>query len=113
MVIEKVCTFMANSLKEGVIRAKYEYRHGELMITIEDNGQGIRKKDLPHMFERFVRNEYNEHYGTGLDLPIIQEIVLQMGGNIELQSEEGKGTTCYISIPCESTVIEKKPEIIV
>lgn len=107
MVIEKVCTFMANSLKEGVIRAKYEYRHGELMITIEDNGQGIRKKDLPHMFERFVRNEFNEHYGTGLDLPIIQEIVQQMGGNIELQSEEGKGTTCYISVPCECKEMER------
>ena len=113
LVIEKICSFMANSLKEGIIRAKYEYRHGELMITIEDNGQGIRKKDLPHMFERFVRNEFNQHFGTGLDLPIIQEIVQQMGGNIELQSEEGKGTTCYISIPCESTVIEKKPEMIV
>ena len=113
LVIEKICSFMANSLQEGIIRAKYEYRHGELMITIEDNGQGIRKKDLPHMFERFARNEYNEHFGSGLDLPIIQEIVQQMGGNIELQSEEGKGTTCYISIPCESTVIEKKPEMIV
>lgn len=113
MVIEKICAFLAASLKEGVIRAKYEYRHGILMITIEDNGKGIPKKDLPHMFERFVRNEYNERYGSGLDLPIIQEIVRQMGGNIELQSEEDKGTTCYISIPCESSVVEKKPEMIV
>ena len=113
MVIQRICTFSANSIKEGIVRAKYEYRHGELMITIEDTGEGISKNDLPHVFERFVRNEENEHFGTGLDLPIVQELTEQMGGSIEVISEKGKGTSIYVSIPCHSSNFEKKSEIMV
>ena len=113
MVIEKLCAFSASMVTEGAVRAKYEYRHGELMITIEDTGRGIAAGDLPHLFERFVRDERNEHFGTGLDLPILQELVEQMGGTIEVQSEQGKGSSIYLSIPCESSSIEKKTEIIV
>ena len=113
MVIEKICAFSASQMTEGVVRAKYEYRHGELTITIEDNGRGISKNDLPHVFERFARNEANEHFGSGLDLPIVKELVEQMGGNIEMQSEEGKGLTIFLTIPCESSNFEKKSEIII
>ena len=113
MVIEKICTFSGSMVTEGAVRAKYEYRHGELMITIEDTGRGISKNDLPHVFERFVRNEQNEHFGTGVDLPIVQELIEQMGGTIEVQSEEGKGCSFYLSIPCESSSIERKTEIVV
>ena len=113
MVIEKICTFSASTVATGAVRAKYEYRHGELMITIEDTGHGIAKGDLPHVFDRFVRNEHNAHFGSGLDLPIIQELVEQMGGTIEVQSEEGKGSSFYLSIPCESSALEKKTDIII
>lgn len=113
MVIQKICTFSANSIKKGFVRAKYEYRHGELMITIEDTGEGISKNDLPHVFERFVRNEENEHFGSGLDLPIVKELIEQMGGSIEVMSEKGKGTTIYVSVPCHSSNFEKKSEIMV
>lgn len=108
LVIQKICTFSASMVTQGALRAKYEYRHGELMITIEDTGRGIAKEDLPHVFERFVRNSQNEQYGSGLDLPIVEELIEQMGGTIELQSEEGKGTSFYVSIPCETSRIEKK-----
>jgi signal transduction histidine kinase len=111
MVIQKVCTFSANSIKEGIVRAKYEYRHGELMITIEDTGEGISKNDLPHVFERFVLNEDNEHFGSGLDLPIIQELTEQMGGSFEINSELGRGTTVWISIPCQVLNIERKDRL--
>ena len=43
-------------------------------------------------------------------MPIIQELVRQMGGSIEIQSEEGKGTTVYVTIPCEMTALEKNSE---
>jgi signal transduction histidine kinase len=108
LAIQKICTFSASMVTQGALRAKYEYRHGELMITIEDTGRGIAKEDLPHVFERFVRNSQNEQYGSGLDLPIVEELIEQMGGTIELQSEEGKGTSFYVSIPCETSRIEKK-----
>lgn len=113
MVIEKICAFSASQMTEGIVRAKYEYRLGELTITIEDNGRGISKNDLPHVFERFARNESNEHFGSGLDLPIVKELVEQMGGSIEMQSEEGKGLTIFLTIPCESSNFEKKSEIMI
>lgn len=110
-VIQKLCTHAANYTTQGSIRAKYEYRHGELTISIEDTGKGIDAKTLPHIFERFVRNEQEELCGTGLDLPIVQTLVQQMGGTIEIQSEQGKGTTAWVSIPCEVHAIEKRRDI--
>ena len=110
-VIQKLCINAARVTKAGSIRAKYEYRHGELNITIEDTSKGLNKKELEHVFDRFARDENNQREGTGLDLPIIKELVEQMGGTIEVQSEEGKGSTAYVIIPCEMTAMEKKTEI--
>lgn len=112
MVIEKICTMTAMHTIEGTIRAKYEYRHGELMITIEDTGPGLSAEALSKVFDRFVHNESVERQGTGLDMPIVKELVEQMNGTIEIQSEEGKGTAFYISIPCEMASFDKKTEII-
>lgn len=111
-VIEKLCTNAVHYTTDGFIRAKYEYRHGELTISIEDTGTGIDEQTLPHVFDRFVRNKDEELYGTGLDLPIVQAIVEQMGGSIEAQSEIGKGSTFWVTIPCMAKTIEKKREII-
>lgn len=117
MVVQKLCTYAAYSSRqgsEGVVRAKYEYHHGELTITIEDNGQGLSPEARAKLFDRFSRNDNEgDQQSTGLDLPIVKELVEQMGGTIELQSESGKGTTFYISIPCEMINLEKKSEIII
>lgn len=112
MVIEKICTMTAMHTIEGTIRAKYEYRHGELMITIEDTGPGLSAEALSKVFDRFVHDESVERQGTGLDMPIVKELVEQMNGTIEIQSEEGKGTAFYISIPCEMASFDRKTEII-
>ena len=107
-VIEKLCINAARTTETGYIRTKYDYRHGELNITIEDTGRGFSENDLKHIFDRFARDENNQREGTGLDMAIIKELVEQMGGTIEIQSEEGKGTSVYVIIPCEMTVMEKK-----
>jgi signal transduction histidine kinase len=65
------------------------------------------------VFDRFARSENDDQSDTGLEMAIIKEEVEQMGGSIEVQSEEGKGTSFYLSIPCESDSLEKKSEIIV
>ena len=109
-VIQKLCEHAARNTTEGSIRAKYEYRHGELSISIEDTGKGIPSDKRIHMFDRFIRNESGDEYDTGLDMPIIKELVEQMGGSIEIQSEEGKGTTAYIIVPCEMSSLEKRGE---
>ena len=112
-IIQKLCSHASRMTTEGTIRAKYEYRHGELSISIADTGRGLSKKSLPHVFDRFARDENNKRNGTGLDMPIIREQVQQMGGSIEIQSEEGKGSTVYLIIPCEMSSLEKKTEIII
>lgn len=112
LVIEKLCTISSHHTQEGMIRAKYEYRHGELMITIEDTGPGLSEEALSKVFDRFVHNESMDQ-GTGLDMPIVKELVEQMNGTIEVQSELGKGTSIYISIPCEMASFDKKTEILI
>ena len=110
--IDNPYTCSASYTSEGSVRAKYEYHHGELNIVLEDTGIGIRKEVLSHVFDRFVKDDQSKISGTGLDMPIVKELVEQMGGQIEIQSEQGKGTTCYVMIPCEMISREKKTEII-
>ena len=113
MIIEKLCAFSSKHTQEGSIRAKYEYRHGELMITIEDTGQGLSVEALNKIFDRFVNDESVDGNGTGLDMPIVKELVEQMNGTIEVLSELSKGTSFYISIPCEMASFDKKTEILI
>ena len=107
-VIEKLCWLSALTLKEGYVMARYEYRRGELLITIEDTGDGIPEEGMAHLFDRFVHNVDNHLLGTGLDLPIVQAMVNQMGGTIEIESTLHKGTTAWVSIPCEAKYIERR-----
>ena len=93
---------------QGMIRAKYEYLRNELAISIEDTGIGVDEETLPKAFERFVRNKDEKLCGTGLDLPIIKSIIEKMGGSIEMHSEQGKGTSVWIFLPCEATDIKKR-----
>lgn len=107
-VISKMCSISAASTKEGSIRAKCDYRHGELTISIEDTSDGMDKNTLRHIFDRFANDNISVRTGTGLELPIIKGLVEQMGGSIEVQSEQGKGTAAYVIIPCEMIKMEKK-----
>ena len=109
-VIKKLCWMSALTLKEGYAKARCEYRRGELLITIEDTGDGIPEEGMAHLFDRFVHNYDNQLLGTGLDLPIVQAIVRQMGGTIELDSKLHHGTTAWVSIPCEVQSVEKRLE---
>ena len=108
MVIQKLCTHSGATTKEGTVRAKYEYRHGELTITIDDTSKGMSAQELENAFNRFTNEENSDTEGTGLDLPIVKELIEQMGGSIEVQSEQDKGTTFFVTMPCEMGVLEKK-----
>ena len=109
--IQILCALSAKNTSSGVVHAKYEYRPGSLSIIVEDTGQGIDADTLPHAFDRFVRNARQELIGSGLDLPVVQLLVQQMGGTIEVESESGKGSTFWIIIPCESKSMERRRNI--
>jgi signal transduction histidine kinase len=109
--IQMLCANAARFTQKGTIRAKYEYRREELVVIIEDTGDGIDPETLPKVFERFVRDKDERLFGTGLDLPIIEALIKKMGGSIELNSELGKGTTVWLFLPCHAKMIEKKSNI--
>jgi signal transduction histidine kinase len=73
------------------------------VIRVTDKGPGIRATDLPHIFERFYRADSSRtkdgENGYGLGLAIAQKIVEQHGGEIQVQSEQGEGSTFSIRIP--------------
>jgi PAS domain S-box-containing protein len=67
-----------------------------LRITIRDNGEGIRREDIPHVFDPFFTTK---DYGTGLGLSVVHGIVQEHSGQIEVESEPAKGTAFHILLP--------------
>jgi PAS domain S-box-containing protein len=73
-----------------------------LRIEVRDDGPGIPRKDLPHVFERFYRSgmvRRTGEAGTGLGLAIVKSVVEAHDGIIEAESREGAGTTMRIELP--------------
>ena len=71
-----------------------------IRIVVSDNGMGIPKQDRPNLFKEFFRaSNVQNTVGTGLGLTIVKEIVDKHGGKIEVESEEGLGTTFIIHLP--------------
>ena len=96
-----ISNFVNNAMKftsEGSIHVGYELKDGELEFYVKDTGIGIEKEQLPHIFERFVKLNSFVH-GTGLGLSICQSIVEQLGGRIGVDSEKGKGSRFWFTIP--------------
>lgn len=108
IAIQKLCGYSARTTKVGSLKSRYEYLHDELIIIVEDTSQGIEFDEVPRIFNRFMGDAKTKRIGTGLDLPIVKELVEQMGGTIDVLSEPGKGSTFFMSIPCELTSFEKK-----
>ncbi|MCS8619344.1 cell wall metabolism sensor histidine kinase WalK [Limosilactobacillus fermentum] len=86
----------------GVITARLLETHNHVILSISDQGLGIPRKDLGHIFDRFFRvdkDRSRKQGGTGLGLAISKEVVNLLGGQIWVDSVEGKGSTFYISLP--------------
>jgi two-component system sensor histidine kinase VicK len=86
----------------GVITARLLETHNHVIMSISDQGLGIPRKDLSHIFDRFFRVDKarsRKQGGTGLGLAISKEVVNMLGGQIWVDSVEGKGSTFYISLP--------------
>jgi two-component system, OmpR family, sensor kinase len=98
--------FLDNSLKyskrAGSIRVGMSNMNGNIQVKFEDEGIGIGKEHLPHIFERFYRvpqMDGAEAQSGGLGLAIAQAIVRAQGGSIECVSEAGAGSTFTIFLP--------------
>ena len=88
----------------GVVTCRLLETHNQVIISISDQGLGIPRADLGHVFDRFFRVDKarsRAQGGTGLGLAISKEVVQMLGGRIWVDSVEGKGSTFYISLPYE------------
>lgn len=77
----------------------------KVVIVVKDNGIGIPKQHIPRLFERFYRVDKARSRnvgGTGLGLAIVKHIVILFNGDIEVESEVGKGTVFRITIPVKA-----------
>ena len=130
--IEKVCYFDKLRLNQVVTNLvnnaiKYNRKNGKVEISvrdseshlevhIEDTGVGIGPEDLDNVFNEFetLGKTSNHSKGTGLGLPISRRMMRAMGGDIELESEPGKGSHFWIKIPkdkvLEESVYRSRPD---
>ncbi|WP_333809072.1 ATP-binding response regulator [Flavobacterium sp.] len=109
---------MSNSLKfteNGIVNVKATLIEKidtkcYLKFQVIDNGIGIAKEDQNKVFEKFVQvyRKEDDYQGTGLGLTIVKKLVELFNGTIQLESEEGKGTTITFTLPLESDVTKAK-----
>ncbi|MCR6098855.1 cell wall metabolism sensor histidine kinase WalK [Salipaludibacillus agaradhaerens] len=92
----------------GTITCSLKPEKERVVISVKDEGVGIPKENVGHVFDRFYRVDKARSRnlgGTGLGLAIAKEIAVAHGGNIWVSSEWGKGTTFSFSLPYEEDVV--------
>jgi len=114
---EKVYGILTNLVKnaikftyEGSIEFGYEKKGKYLEFFVKDTGAGIPQNQQQIIFERFRQGSesHNRGYeGSGLGLSIAKSYVEMLGGEIWVESEEGKGSTFYFTIPYNAVSVEK------
>ena len=108
---EKVRQVLVNLLENAV---KFTPEHGGIAVSasaderfvefyVSDTGAGIPAEHLGHVFERFYKVDRSRRDGgTGLGLAIVKHIVQASGGNVDVRSEEGSGSTFTFTLPRSS-----------
>jgi two-component system phosphate regulon sensor histidine kinase PhoR len=106
--LEQVLTnLLDNAIKYGreegnITVSARETAEKEIQVSVQDDGMGIPKEDLPRIFERFYRVDKGRSKdlgGTGLGLSIVKHIIQAHGGRIWAESQIGKGSTFYFTLP--------------
>ncbi len=110
--LEYACyNLLTNAVKyspaETAISVRAHSEGDRVLVSIEDEGYGMDEKDLKNIFRRFYRAQRAQdsaETGVGVGLALVEEIVIQHGGSIEVTSEVGKGTCFTVSLPAASSV---------
>ena len=108
LIKQSLINLLSNAIKfspeHTTIELGYREDETEMLykITVSDQGPGIGADHLPTLFDPFTQIKVHQHSsqkGTGLGLAIVQRIVKMHGGEIEVKSEPGSGTTFTLNIP--------------
>ena len=99
VLINLLANAVKHSEKDTTITVALEETKNEVIISVQDKGVGIEKKEQPRIFDMFYQVEEYFTKGFGLGLYISKEIIEQHGGKIWVKSQKGKGSTFYFSLP--------------
>lgn len=102
-MVQVLSNLVGNALKftpaGGIVRVTWYARGAELLVAVADTGPGIPEEQRPHVFRPFWQASGQDFKGLGLGLVITRAIVEAHGGRIWIESETGRGTTAFFSIP--------------
>jgi signal transduction histidine kinase len=103
-----VLNLVFNALKftpaGGRVELRAEKHGGDFVLVVSDTGMGISEKNLPFVFDRFWQadgSSRRKYQGVGIGLALVKELTEIQGGKVSVQSQEGKGTTFTVRLPCE------------
>jgi PAS domain S-box-containing protein len=107
-VLQVIANLVGNAIKftgqGGEIRLLAERVGDVVIVSVADTGVGIPERQLPHVFDRNWTRRRGTRYGTGLGLFIAKGIVEAHGGRIWVQSEVGRGSTFFFTLPLSTNV---------
>lgn len=104
-----IYNLLSNAIKYnregGMINLTLTVKDGMATISVADNGIGMSKDQLKHLYTRFFDGNYRKQNvgGTGIGLALVHELVALHHGTIDCQSEEGRGTTFTVVIPIKKS----------
>jgi signal transduction histidine kinase len=116
-VAQVLRNFISNALKftesgEVHVSAHYESQARRVTFAVRDTGVGIAAADHERIFEEFsqIDGQLQRHvHGTGLGLPLSRKLAEVLGGEVWLDSEPGQGSTFYLAIPLQITIVNEAP----
>jgi signal transduction histidine kinase len=102
-IMQVLSNLIGNSLKftppGGRITARAEVKNGEVLFTVADTGPGVPKEHQRDIFSPYWQAKRTERLGAGLGLPIAKGIVEAHGGRIWVESDPGRGSRFYFTLP--------------
>jgi signal transduction histidine kinase len=107
-----VFNLLSNAFKftlEGSIRIALRVRGDDIVLEVRDTGEGIPEDWLPRIFERFTRfrpARARTHEGTGIGLAVVRELARLHGGDVEVESRVGQGSTFRVVVPHRPSALE-------
>jgi signal transduction histidine kinase len=106
IIMDKIITNSVQHTTQGRILVRYDFLGDELIVAVDDTGEGIPKETLDHIFERFVTDDGN-NTRAGLGLSICHDLIKHFGGTINIKSDIGKGTSVWFTIPCKAFELDR------
>ncbi|WP_438351367.1 sensor histidine kinase [Paenibacillus sp. FA6] len=98
-IVQNSMKYMDKKHKE--IQVRLSSSSDEVIVEMKDNGSGIRKEDIPHIFDSFYRTDISRNSstgGSGLGLSIVKKMIEEHGGNVWAVSKLGEGTSIYFKL---------------